>query len=95
MNNDMQAELAHMERIGDMRYAQDKIGGVDWAFLPDSIFSLARFTSTGKVFLVANATKPSYREGSFIPVSNPRFEYAESFKAFKDLAESFVAESVS
>ena len=79
-----------------IRFERDTIGGVDWAFLPDSIFSLARFTSTGKVYLVANATTPRHDvAGSFIPVTNSRFDHAETWPAFKVLAETFQSESTS
>ncbi len=69
-----------------IRFQRDRLGMVDWAHLPDSIFSLARFQD-GMVYLVANAFDGS--TGSFHRVTNPRFEYAETYAAFKRLAADF------
>ena len=73
-----------------VKFERDRIGMVDWAFLPDSIFSLARFTSDGSVFLVANArtAAPNVTE-KFIPIRNPKYDYADSYAAFKRLANEF------
>ncbi len=72
-----------------IRFQRDRLGMVDWAHLPDSIFSLARFQD-GMVYLVANATNSfDNKDGSFHRITNPDFEYAETYAAFKRLAEAF------
>ena len=76
------------EAHGIIRFQRDRLGMVDWAHLPTSIFSLARFQD-GTVYLVANAA--SGKDGSFHKMHNPRFDYAESYAAFKRLAEDFQA----
>ena len=74
----------------DVQFAQDSIGMIDWAFLPDSIFALARFTSDGKVYLVANATTPQHNvAGSFHKMRHTQYEYAPTYAAFKELAVAF------
>ena len=70
-----------------IRFQRDRLGQVDWAHLPDSIFSLARFQD-GWVYLVANAFDGN-QAGKFHRVTNPDFEYAETYAAFKRLAEDF------
>ena len=73
-----------------IRFAVDPTGMIDWAFLPNSIFALARFKFDGKVYLVPNATTPSHNvAGSFIPIHDPKYEYAETTAAFKRLAREF------
>jgi len=73
-----------------IRFARDRAGMIDWAFLPNSIFALARFVDSGRIFLVPNATAPSHNvAGSFIPITNARYEYAETYAGFKRLAETF------
>jgi hypothetical protein len=72
-----------------IKFERDHIGMVDWAFLPDSIFALARFQLSGRIFLVANARTPSWPEGKFIPMENPKYDYADSYADFKELANEF------
>ncbi len=73
-------------------FVKDGIGMIDWAHLPDSIFSLARFTSSGTIMLVANADQG---EGKWIRMTNPGYQYANSYSEFKRLATEFQAESTS
>jgi len=73
-------------------FMRDHIALIDWAFLPDSIFDLARFHSNGTIMLVANADKS---DGKFIPMGNPDYQYANSYTEFKRLATEFLAESTS
>jgi hypothetical protein len=72
-----------------IRFDRDYAGGVQWAHLPDSPLSLARFTSTGEVMMTANAFSG---DGTWITMDNPEFAYADSFASFKRLAERFLAE---
>lgn len=75
-----------MTTTTDIKFRRDRLGMVDWAFLPESIFALARFTDEGRVYLVANATEPG---GKFIRITNAKYEYAETYAAFKRLAIEF------
>ena len=79
-----------MKELRNIKFERDRIGMVDWAFLPDSIFSLARFTRDGTVFLVAHAREATTNVSeSFIPMRNPKYDYADSYAAFKRLANEF------
>ena len=74
-----------------IKFETDPIGMIDWAFLPDSIFALARFRDNGRVYLVPNATSPSHNvAGSFIPITNAKYEYAATTTSFKLLAAEFI-----
>ncbi len=73
-----------------IRFERDGMGMIDWAFLPNSIFALARFVSDGRIYLVPNATTPSHNvAGSFITITNAKYEHAASYAAFKRLAIEF------
>lgn len=79
-----------------IKFSRDNIGGVDWAFLPNSIFALARFQHTGRMFLVPNATTPTiFAAAKFIPIDNAKYDYAESYADFQRKASAFQDESTS
>jgi hypothetical protein len=82
-------------------FRRDRIGMVDWAFLPrpesegggPSVFALARFADNGRTALVREPFKPGGGAERWIPITNPKYDHAPTFAAFKRLAEAFVAES--
>ena len=79
------------DTITTIKFSRDRLGMVDWAFLPDSIFALARFDD-GAVFLVAHpfkARKGNDAGETFIRINNAKYEHAETFAAFKRLAVAF------
>jgi hypothetical protein len=75
-----------------IKFQRDNLGMVDWAFLPDSVFALARFQSTGTIHLVAT---PTQMGGRFIRMDNPKYDYAETYADFKRKAQAFQDESTS
>ena len=71
-----------------LTFKRDRIGGVDGAFFSDGP-ALVRFDSTGSVFLTLNPHKAG---ATFTRVTHPDYEWAGSYKTFKQLAQMFVEE---
>ncbi len=69
-------------------FKSDPISGWMFAFLPDSILTLVRFTD-GYVYI----GRPFAVDGHLTRVTNYKYEYAEDAKAFRKLAREFDAEA--
>jgi hypothetical protein len=73
-----------------IKFTHDRLTGMDYADLPDSILSLVRWAD-GRVSI----GQPWKVGGSVTRVTNPEFDYAATTADFHRLAERFVQAATS